>query len=97
MKSVGAVKTKCDFKGFKNEVKKMELIDIKGIDAILEQAGIYSVVSEQLADNLQDFKKQIEKQKSTGDYDEILTLLSDAESLMYRASFKLSEIEAKGE
>ena len=59
MKSVGAVKTKCDFKGFKNEVKKMELIDIKGIDAILKQSKIYGIISEQLADNLQDFKKQI--------------------------------------
>lgn len=36
----------------------MELQDVKGIDAILEQAGIYSTVSEQLADNLQDFKKK---------------------------------------
>ena len=29
----------------------MELQDVKGIDAILEQAGIYSTVSEQLADH----------------------------------------------
>lgn len=41
----------------------MELQDVKGIDAILEQAGIYSTVSEQLADNLQDFKKRIKQQK----------------------------------
>lgn len=41
----------------------MELQDVKGIDAILEQAGIYSTVSEQLADNLQDFKKKLNNKK----------------------------------
>lgn len=75
----------------------MELRDVKGIDAILDQAGIYSVVSEQLADNLQDYKKQIEKQKDTGDYDDILDLVAEAESLIYQASFKLSQIQAKNE
>ena len=39
----------------------MELQDVKGIDAILEQTKIYGVISEQLGDNLQDFKKQILK------------------------------------
>ena len=71
----------------------MELQDVKGIDAILEQAKIYGVISEQLGDNLQDFKKQILKQTSDGSYDEILSLLSDAESLIYQASSKLAEIE----
>lgn len=78
-------------------VKCMELDDVKGIDAIYEQVKIYSIVSEQLADNLQDLKKQIQKQRNEGDYDELLTLLSNAESLIYNASFKLSEIEAKKE
>lgn len=42
----------------------MELSDIKGIDAILDQAGIYSTISEQLADNLQDFKLKVQTQKN---------------------------------
>ena len=71
----------------------MELQDIKGINAILDQTKIYSVISEQLADNLEDFKKQILKQKADGSYDDILSLLSDAESLIYQASSKLAEIE----
>lgn len=71
----------------------MELQDVKGIDAILEQTKIYGVISEQLGDNLQDFKKQILKQTSDGSYDDILSLLSDAESLIYQASSKLAEIE----
>ncbi len=71
----------------------MELQDVKGIDAILEQTKIYGIISEQLGDNLQDFKKQVLKQTSDGSYDEILSLLSDAESLIYQASGKLSEIE----
>ena len=75
----------------------MELSDIKGIDAILDQAGIYSTISEQLADNLQDFKLKEKKKKNDGDYDDVLNLLDEAESLIYKASFKLSEIEAKKE
>ncbi|MBC9708602.1 MAG: hypothetical protein MSE70_10530 [Streptococcus sp.] len=71
----------------------MELQDIKGINAILDQTKIYGVISEQLADNLEDFKKQILKQKADGSYDDILSLLSDAESLIYQASSKLAEIE----
>ncbi|OYS67819.1 hypothetical protein [Limosilactobacillus reuteri] len=71
----------------------MELKDIKGIDAILDQAKIYSIVSEQLADNLQDFKNQIKSQQNEGDYNEILKLLSDAESLIYQASSKLAEVD----
>lgn len=71
----------------------MELQDIKGINAILDQAKIYGVISEQLADNLEDFKKQILKQTSDGSYDDILSLLNDAESLIYQASSKLAEIE----
>ena len=75
----------------------MELSDIKGIDAILDQAGIYSTVREQLADNLQDFKLKIQSQRNEGDYEDILKLLDEAESMIYKASFKLSEIEAKKE
>lgn len=75
----------------------MELQDVKGIDAILEQVGIYSTVSEQLADNLQDFKKRIKQQKNDGDYEDVLDLLNEAESLIYKASFKLAEIQAKNE
>ena len=71
----------------------MELKDIKGIDAILDQVKIYSIVSEQLADNLQDFKNQIKSQQNEGDYNEILKLLSDAESLIYQASSKLAEVD----
>lgn len=71
----------------------MELQDIKGINAILDQTKIYGVISEQLADNLEDFKKQILKQKADGSYDDILSLLSDAESLIYQASSKFAEIE----
>lgn len=71
----------------------MELRDVKGINAILDQAKIYGVISEQLADNLEDFKKQILKQTSDGSYDDILSLLNDAESLIYQASSKLAEIE----
>ena len=71
----------------------MELQDIKGINAILDQTKIYGVISEQLADNLEDFKKLILKQKADGSYDDILSLLSDAESLIYQASSKLAEIE----
>ena len=37
----------------------MELRDVKGIDAIIEQSKIYGTISEQLADNLEDFKKRI--------------------------------------
>ena len=37
------------------------------------------------------------RNKVVVDYDELLNLLSDAESLIYNASFKLSEIEAKKE
>ncbi|WP_076459248.1 hypothetical protein [Limosilactobacillus caccae] len=75
----------------------MELKDVKGIDAILEQAGIYSVVSEQLADNLQDFKLKILSQKNEGDYDDVLKLLDEAESMVYKASYNLSLINAKNE
>ncbi|MFR0549068.1 hypothetical protein ACLUX9_09625 [Limosilactobacillus reuteri subsp. suis] len=75
----------------------MELKDVKGIDAILEQAGIYSVVSEQLADNLQDFKLKILSQKNEGDYDDVLKLLDEAESMVYKASYSLSLINAKNE
>lgn len=71
----------------------MELTDIKGIDAILKQSKIYGIISEQLADNLQDFKKQILSQTDDGSYDDILSLLNDAESLIYQASSKLAEIE----
>lgn len=71
----------------------MELQDVKGIDAILDQAKIYGVVSEQLADNLEDFKKRILSQSDDGSYDDILSLLSDAESLIYQASSKIAEIE----
>jgi hypothetical protein len=63
------------------------------VNAILDQTKIYGVISEQLADNLEDFKKQILKQKADGSYDDILSLLSDAESLIYQASSKLAEIE----
>ena len=75
------------------EARKMELRDVKGINAILDQTKIYGVISEQLADNLEDFKKQILKQTSDGSYDDILSLLNDAESLIYQASSKLAEIE----
>lgn len=75
------------------EARKMELRDVKGIDAILDQAKIYGFISEQLADNLEDFKKRILSQSDDGSYDDILSLLSDAESLIYQASSKLAEIE----
>ena len=75
----------------------MELRDVKGIDAIIEQAGIYSTISEQLADNLQDFKKQVQRQENDDEYNKLLDLINDAESLIYKASFKLSEIEAENE
>ena len=71
----------------------MELQDIRGIDAILDQSKIYGVISEQLADNLEDFKKRILSQSDDGSYDDILSLLSDAESLIYQASSKIAEIE----
>lgn len=71
----------------------MELKDIKGVDAILEQSKVYGIISEQLADNLQDFKNRILSQTSDGSYDDILSLLSEAESLIYQASSKLAEIE----
>lgn len=75
----------------------MELKDIKGIDAILNQAGIYSTISEQLADNLQDFKLKIKSQQNEGDYNDVLKLLDEAESMIYKASYNLSLIEAKKE
>ncbi len=75
----------------------MELKDIKGIDAILDQAGIYSTISEQLADNLQDFKLKIKSQQNEGDYNDVLKLLDEAESMIYKASYNLSLIEAKKE
>lgn len=75
----------------------MELSDIKGMDAILTQAGIYSTVSEQLADNLQDFKLKIKSQQNEGNYDDVLRLLDEAESMIYKASYDLSLIEAKKE
>ena len=75
----------------------MELQDVKGIDAIIEQAGIYSTISEQLADNLQDFKKQVQRQENDDEYNKLLHLINDAESLINKASFKLSEIEAENE
>ena len=71
----------------------MELRDVTGIDAILDQTKIYGVISEQIADNLEDFKKRILSQSDDGSYDDILSLLSDAESLIYQASSKLAEIE----
>ena len=54
---------------------------------------IYGVISEQLADNIQDFKKQILTQTDDGSYDDVLSLLSDSQSLIYQASSKLAEIE----
>lgn len=75
----------------------MELKDIKGIDTILSQAGIYSTISEQLADNLQDFKLKIKSQQNEGDYNDVLKLLDEAESMIYKASYNLSLIEAKKE
>ena len=75
----------------------MELSDIKGMDAILTQAGIYSTVSEQLADNLQDFKLKIKSQQNEGNYDDVLRLLDEAESMIYKASYDLSLIEARKE
>lgn len=75
----------------------MELKDIKGIDAILSQAGIYSTISEQLADNLQDFKLKIKSQQNEGDYNDVLKLLDEAESMIYKVSYNLSLIEAKKE
>lgn len=71
----------------------MELDDIKGFDAIIEQAKIYSTISEQLADNMQDFKRQVNSQRNEGDYDNILSSIDEAESLIYKASMKLAEIE----
>lgn len=42
-------------------------------------------------------KKRIKQQKNDGDYEDVLDLLNEAESLIYKASFKLAEIQAKNE
>lgn len=71
----------------------MELKDIKSIDDIKKQAGIYGVMAEQIADNLQDLKKLVAKNKSIDVYERLLDGLDEAQHQLYQASVKLAEAE----
>lgn len=69
----------------------MELKDIKTIDDMKEQAGIYGVMAGQIADNLQDLKKLVAEKKDIDIYDDLLTDLDKAQHDLYQASIKLAE------
>ena len=74
-------------------VSSMQLSDVKSIDDMKEQAGIYGVMLEQLADNLGDLQKVVAKKKDIDVYSQLLAVLSDAQHQVYKASIKLSEVE----
>lgn len=66
----------------------MELKDITTVEEFKNQLGIYGVIAEQLADNLQDLSKvNIDKN------DEVMEKLNKAQSLLYQASRELGEVK----
>lgn len=71
----------------------MQLQDIKNIDNMKKQAGTYGVMVAQIADNLQDLKKLVAKNKSIDIYERLLTELDEAQHQLYQASVKLAEAE----
>lgn len=71
----------------------MQLRDVKSVDDMKRLAGVYGVMSEQIADNLQDLKHLVAKKQDIDIYSELLDELSEAQRSLYQASIKLSEIE----
>ena len=71
----------------------MELQDIKTIDDMKNQAGIYGIMVEQIADNLQDFKKIVVKKQDIDIYSELLNKLDKAQHDLYTASIELAKIK----
>ena len=66
----------------------MDLKDITTVEEFKNQLGIYGVIAEQLADNLQDLSKvNIDKN------DEVMEKLNKAQSLLYQASRELGEVK----
>ena len=58
-------------------VSYMQLRDVKSIDDMKEQAGIYGVMLEQLADNLGDLQRLVARKKDIDVYSQLLAVLSD--------------------
>lgn len=73
----------------------MELQDIKGIDELKDQAGIYGVMVGQVADNLQDVKKLVAGKMDIDIYSSFLEQVSEAQSKLYEAAKILAEIDEK--
>lgn len=63
----------------------MELSDIKTKQALSEQLGRYSIIADQLADNIQDLGKLAIASDQTRD-------IETAKSMIYRASMALSMV-----
>ena len=65
----------------------MQLQDIQSIDDMKKQAGIYGVMAAQIADDLQDLKKVVAKNKSIDIYERLLTELDEAQHQLYGSTF----------
>lgn len=76
-------------------VKIMQLQDIKTIDDMKKQADVLGVMTEQIADNLQDLKQIVAKKKDIDIYSQLLNDLNDAQHRLYQASIKLAEAAEK--
>ena len=63
----------------------MELSDIKTKQALSEQLGRYSIIADQLADNIQDLSKLAIASDQTRD-------IETAKAMIYRASRTLSMV-----
>lgn len=63
----------------------MELSDVKNKQALSEQLGRYSIIADQLADNIQDLGKLEIASDQTRD-------IETAKSMIYRASRALSMV-----
>lgn len=71
----------------------MELQDIKSIDGLKDQAGIYGVMIGQIADNLQDVKKLVSDKVDIDVYSDFLDQVSEAQSRLYEAAKILAEVD----
>ena len=74
-------------------VSVMELQDIKSIDGLKDQAGIYGVMIGQIADNLQDVKKLVSDKVDIDVYSDFLDQVSEAQSRLYEAAKILAEVD----
>lgn len=71
----------------------MELSDIKGISDMQQQAKVYGIMVEQIADNIQDLKHLVAKNQDIDVYADLLKKLNDAQRKLYQASGQLAEFD----